>query len=69
MRILDAGRLGALLETTASVRGVKKTAAFYNLFYALMMHCKVRDEAVDAMGEAVTQRVVAELSSGSGADR
>jgi len=61
VRILDPGVLERVLQNDASVCGSKNPAAFDKLRNALMMHYKVRDQAVDAMGEEVTQRVVAEL--------
>ena len=61
VRILDPGVLERVLQNDASVCGSKNPAAFDKLRNALMMHYKVRDQAVDAMGEVVTQRVVAEL--------
>ena len=61
VRILDPGVLGRVLQNDASVCGVKNPAAFDKLRNALMMHYKVRDQAVHAMGEADTQRIVAEL--------
>ena len=61
VRILDPGVLARVLKNDASVCGAKNPAAFDKLRNALMMHYKVRDQAVEAMGEAMTERVVAEL--------
>jgi hypothetical protein len=41
--------------------GSNNPAAFEKLRNGLMMHYEVRDRAVDAIGEPLTQRVVAEI--------
>jgi hypothetical protein len=61
VRILDPGVIQRVLQNDASVCGTKNPAAFDKLRSVLMMHYEVREQAVDAMGEELTQRVVAEL--------
>ena len=61
VRILDPGVIERVLKNDASVCGTKNQAGFDKLRGVLMMHYELREQAVDAMGEALTQRVVAEL--------
>ena len=61
VRILDPGVITRVLQNDASVCGAKNPAAFEKLRNVLMMHYEQRDQAVEAMGEPLTQRVVAEL--------
>ena len=61
VRILDPGVIQRVLQNDSSVCGTKSPAAFEKLRNALMMHYEVRDQAVDAMGEPVTARVVAKI--------
>ena len=61
VRILDPGVIDRVLKNDASVCGTKNPAGFDKLRSVLMMHYELREQAVDAMGEALTQRIVAEL--------
>ena len=61
VRILDPGVIDRVLKNDASGCGTKNPAGFDKLRSVLMMHYELREQAVDAMGEALTQRVVAEL--------
>jgi hypothetical protein len=61
VRILDPGVLERVLRNDTTVSRAKNPAAFEKLRAALMMHYKLRDQAVDAMGEPLTQRAIAEI--------
>ena len=61
VRILDPGIIERVLKNDASVCGSNNPAAFEKLRNGLMMHYEVRDRAVHAIGEPLTQRVVAEI--------
>ena len=61
VRILDEGVIERVLKNDASVCGAANPAAFTKLRSALMMHYHIRDQAVAALGEAGTERVIAEI--------
>ena len=61
VRILDPGTITRVLKGDASVCGSKNQAAFDKLRSALMIHYKVRDKAVDAIGEPLTQAAIDEI--------
>lgn len=61
VRILDPGVIERVLGNDESVCGTKNPNAFAKLRQMLMMHYHVRDKAVDALGEAATAEVVADI--------
>ena len=61
VRILDPGVIERVLRDDASVCGSRNPVAFKKLRSTLMMHYHVRDQAMGALGEAGTARVVAEI--------
>ena len=61
VRILDPGVIERVLHDDASVCGLRNPLAFSKLRSALKMHYHVRDQAMGALGEAGTARVVAEI--------
>jgi hypothetical protein len=61
VRLLDPGVIERVLRKDDSVCASKNPAAFEKLCNALKMHYHVRDQAVGAMGEAVTAEVIAEI--------
>ena len=61
VRILDPGVIERVLHDDASVCGSPNPLAFSKLRSALKMHYHVRDQAMGALGEAGTARVVAEI--------
>ena len=64
VRILDPGVVERVIQNDASVCGSTNALAFGKLRDALMMHYRMREQAVQAMGEAGTQRVIAEIVEG-----
>jgi hypothetical protein len=61
VRILDPGVIERVLRDDASVCGSRNPLAFGKLRTALKMHYHVRDQALGALGEAGTARVVADI--------
>jgi hypothetical protein len=61
IRLLDPGAIPRVLKNDASVCGTDNRRAFDQLRSALMMHYHVRGQAVEAMGETVTEKVIAEI--------
>ena len=61
VRILDPGVIERVLRDDASVCGSRNPVDFKKLRSTLMMHYHVRDQAMGALGEAGTARVVAEI--------
>lgn len=61
VRILDAGVIERVLKNDESVCGSKNALAFDKLRQTLMMHYHVRDQAVGALGEAQTTKLVATI--------
>ena len=57
----DWGALSPPMILWPSVCGAANPAAFTKLRSALMMHYHIRDQAVAALGEAGTERVIAEI--------
>jgi hypothetical protein len=61
VRILDPGVIERVLQNDPSVCGSQNAIAFQKLRNTLMMHYHIRDKAVDALGEAGTARVIADI--------
>lgn len=61
VRILEAGVIERVLKNDASVCGAPNAIAFGKLRNVLMMHYHIRNKAVEAIGEAGTERVIAEI--------
>ena len=61
VRLLDPNVIERVLHNDASVCGTQNRAAFDKPRSALMMHYHVRNKAVEAMGEEVTAKVIAEV--------
>jgi hypothetical protein len=58
LRILDPGVIERVLKNDETVCGAKNPTAFTKLRSLLMMHYKIRDQAVSHLGEAATRRLV-----------
>ena len=58
-QLLDPGAIERVLANDASVCGTRNPLAFEKLRNLLMMHYDLRARAVDAIGEAKTQVVIA----------
>src|SRR5689334_3393394 len=61
VRILDAGVIERVLKNDESVCGSKNPRAFDKLLQTLMMHYHVRDQAVGALGEEQTRKLVTSI--------
>ncbi len=61
VRILDAGVIERVLRDDVSVCDAQNPAAFQKLRNTLMMHYHLRERAVDAIGEAETAKLIAEI--------
>ena len=61
VRILDPGVIERVLRNDSSVCGSKNPLAFDKLRNALKMHYHLRDEAVGQIGEAKTQKLIADI--------
>ena len=61
VRILDAGVIERVLKNDESVCGSKNAIAFGKLRQTLMMNYHVRDQAVGALGEEQTRKLVATI--------
>jgi uridine phosphorylase len=58
VRILDAGVIERVLKNDQSVCGTNNPVAFDKLRSTLMMHFRVRDQAVSSLGHAQTMKLV-----------
>lgn len=58
VRILDPGVIELVLKNDATVCGASNPLAFDKLRNVLMMHYKIRDRAVEALGPAETAELV-----------
>ena len=63
VRLLDPGVIERVLHNDSSVCGAQNQRAFDTLRNVLMMHYRVRDKAIGALGETATAQVVAEIVS------
>lgn len=61
VRILDPGIIERVLRNDASVCRSSNSVAFAKLRNALMMHYRIRDNAVDVLGEENTSQLIAEI--------
>ena len=61
VRILDPGVIERVLKNDASVCGSKNELAFGKLRNVLMLHYKIREQAVGVLGEGVTAQVIADI--------
>ena len=61
VRILDAGVIERVLKNDESVCGSKNARAFDKLRQTLIMHYHVRDQAVGALGEEQTRKLVTSI--------
>ena len=61
VRILDPGVIERVLQNDISVCGSKNPLAFDKLRNALKIHYHLREEAVSQLGEAKTQKLIADI--------
>ena len=61
VQVLDPGVIERVLKNDASVCGSKNELAFGKLRNVLMLHYKIREQAVGVLGEGVTAQVIADI--------
>jgi len=61
VKILDHGVIERVLKRDASVCGAHNPLAFEKLDNLLMMHFAIREKTVDALGQAQTQQIEADI--------
>ena len=61
VKVLEPGVIERVLKNDASVCGTHDALAFEKLRNLLMMHFKIREKSVDAVGQALTAQIEAHI--------